>query len=325
MKKKIIITIAAILAVFITGIAAGVLIMNFQGISVSTGVALRSDNGSCFLVSNNSPVRLSDYSEKGDRFDGLSDGDKILVLHGVTQESYPASTFAYSVIKLSDGTIDDVPETVITALTELGWIEGDEKESSLTFSDAPVYLGNENANFSIEIPDGWSYETTLTSSLAPSTAFGISIFHDLSPESTVTVEFTESFGVCGTGLRTEDITIGGYSASKGIYDGNPTFNYVVFDDTPGFYVIYNNADGDWWAQHKNEIWEILGTIKIADGIIFRDDALKIAKEAATGEYIQQYNEYSHENGTWTFTFETEKTAQSITIDKNGNILYNAKT
>ena len=320
MKKKIIITIAVILAVCITGITAGALIMNFQGISVSTGVALKSENGTCFLVNNNSPIRLSDFSEKGDRFNGLSDGDKILVLHGVTQESYPASTFAYFAVKLSDGTIDDVPETVITALTELGWLEGAENESSLTFSEPAVCLGNENANFSIEIPDGWSYETTTTSPLAPSTGFGISIFHDLSPESTVTVEFTESFGVCGTGLRTEEITVGEYKAHKGIYDGSPTFDYIVFEDTPGFYVIYNYADAAWWAQHKNEIWEILATIKIADGILFHDDALTIAASQAKGEYKEQYNEYSHKDGTWSFTFETTETAQVIKVDKNGNVI-----
>ncbi len=57
-------------------------------------------------------------------FSKLSDGDKILVVHGSTAESYPARTGAYAVFKLSDGTIDDVPAEVRTELEELGWLTG---------------------------------------------------------------------------------------------------------------------------------------------------------------------------------------------------------
>ncbi len=320
MKKKVLIVIAVLLAIFIAGITAGTLLINSLSLGIHTGVVLKSDNGSCFLVSNNSPIRLCDYSQEGRQFDHLSDGDKILVFHNGINESYPASTFSYLTIKLNDGNIEDVPQGVIDSLTQLGWIENTDYSVRLNFNNEPVKLGNENANFSISIPENWGYETTKSNILAPNQNFGISIFHNDSPENTITVEFTEGFGVCGTGLRTEDVEIGGYKACKGIYDGSPAFSYIVFEDTPGFYVIHNNTDGTWWAQHKNEITQILGTLKIADGIIFHDDALEIAASQANGEYIAEYNEYNAEDGIWSFTFEAEETTQIIKISKNGHII-----
>ena len=64
MKKKIIITVSVILSVFIIGSVAATLFFNNFSISVSTGSALLSENGTLFLVKRNSPVRLSFDSEK---------------------------------------------------------------------------------------------------------------------------------------------------------------------------------------------------------------------------------------------------------------------
>ena len=50
------------------------------------------------------------------------------------------------------------------------------------------------------------------------------------------------------------------------------------------------------------------------------DALEIATSRAIGEYVPQYNEYSCEDGIWSFTFETDEISQIIKTDKNGNII-----
>ena len=324
MKKKTIITVAVILAVFILGISAGALVIN-SGLGISTGQVLITGNGTCFLIRDNTPIRLSDYSESRNILPELENGDRVLVIHGAIAESYPASTLCMRCIKTGDGSISDIPEEVISSLTELGWLGSDAPESTLVFSDKPVYMGNENANFSISVPDGWSYETDESGMLSEYRFFSMRIFLSSDPENAIVIDCTDTFAVCGTGLRTEEISVNGYSASMGIYEGDSTFSYISFDDTPGHYLILNYADGPWWQKHKEDVREILSTLKIADGILFREEALAIAKEHAKGEYKPAYNEYSCENGVWTFNFETEETAQSIKIDKNGNILYNAKT
>lgn len=452
-KKKIIITVSVILSVFIIGAVAATLFFNSFSISVSTGSALLSENGTLFLVKRNSPVRLSFDSGKAYP-ENIGNGDSLLVIHNGVNESYPASTLAYFVVKTADGELSDIPEEVISSMKSLGWLgdgfgEENSTEESLDFkvkyiktalpeedSSFPSYLliedsasldeykslknkglnedfynavssyndefflenslfvahieegsgsnshkadrvlrkGNETAvyidtvspevgtcdmayhhilvelkksdientevrlyfngkkilvgmksytfsedyaNFSISLPENWDYEEL---SDTPDKCFGISIFEKSSPESTVTIEFSEMFGVCGTGLRTEGTEIGGYEAHMGIYDSNPTFDYIVFEDTPGFYVIKNNADILWWRENKEEITEILSTLKIAEGIVFRSEAVEIAKKEGQGEYKREYCDYDCENGLWNINFIKEETEQIVKIDKSGNIV-----
>lgn len=453
MKKKIIITVSVILSVFIIGAVVSTMLFNNLSISVSTGTALLSENGTLFLVKNNSPVRLSFDSGK-EYPEDIGNGDKLLVIHNGVNESYPASTFAYCVIKTADGELSDIPEEVISSMKTLGWLEDgfgeeDPSEESLEFevnyiktglpekegsfpsfvliedsaslneysslkdkglnedfykavssytdefflesslfiahieegsgsnshkTDRVIKKGNETAvyidtvspevgtcdmayhhilvelkksdientevrlyfnsekilvgmksytfsedyaNFSISLPENWDYEEL---SDTPDKCFGISIFEKGSPESTVTVEFSEMFGVCGTGLRTEGTEIGGHTAHMGIYDSNPTFDYIVFEDTPGFYVIKNNADILWWREHREEITAILNSLKIADGIISRSEAVEIAKKEGQGEYKREYCDYDCENAVWNINFIKEETEQIVKIDKSGNIV-----
>lgn len=454
MKKKVIITVAIILSVFIIGIAASTLIINNFSISLSTGSALLSENGTLFLVKNNSPVRLSFDSGKTPP-ESIKNGDKLFVVHNGVNESYPASTFVYYLLKTGDGKLSDIPEDVISSMQDLGWLgdgfgkeeagetslsfkakyirtaipEGEErsfpdylliedtaalnqykslknkginedflngvshytdeffthsslfiahieegsgsnshktekvikngnetavyidtvspevgtcdmayhhiivelKKSDIENTDVRLYFNGEkvlrgmkeytfsepNANFSLSLPDNWSYEK-LTET--PENCFGISLYEKGSPESTVTIEFSEMFGVCGTGLRTEETEIGGYKAHMGIYDSNPTFDYIVFEDTPGFYVIKNNADIGWWRENKDEITAIFSTLKIAEGIIFRGEAVSIAQKEGQGEYKREYCDYDCENGIWNINFIKEETEQIVKIDKAGNII-----
>ena len=267
MKRKIIISLSAVLTVFILGILAGIAALNLSGtgMGISTGYALNSNNNSTFLVTGNSPVRLSDYSESGNAVKDYNDGDKILVIHGGIAESYPASTSVYFTMKLSDGTIENIPEAVITSLTDLGWLGTKAPEADLSFSSEPIGYSNEKASISLMLPDGWDYQTTTPAPLTQENyCFSVRIFRSDSPDNSISIEYTDSFGVCGTGLRTEETEIAGHKAHKGIYDDNPNFDYIVFDDAPDFYVIFNNADTLWWAEYKNEVNQILSTLKIAE-------------------------------------------------------------
>lgn len=453
MKKKIIITVAIICAVFVLGISAGTFLMN-SSIGISTGHVLISENGACFLIKGNSPVRLSDYSENG-VFPELKTGDRVLVIHDGIAESYPASTLCRFCIKTGDGSISDIPEEVISSMTQLGWLdensEDNEKEIGFdakfirtenphgeniafprfdiikdaaqlkahceakelgineeflkaaekyteeffeenllfiahieegsgsnthkitkvtaTENTTNIYIETitpevgtcdmayhriivdlkksdtentdfqlffngkktvnnpekvnitaENASISLLIPENWKYTATKTENDGFDIINGIeiSLFHKSDPENNITIEFTDAFGVCGTGLRTEDIKINNYTASMGIYDSCPTFSYIVFENTPGFYVIYNNADALWWQKYEDDVRAIFSTLRIAEGIVFREEALSIAEKYAVGENKKQYGEFDSASGIWSFAFESDEKSQIIKIDKDGN-------
>ena len=451
MKRKIIITVAVICAVFLLGISLGAVLLN-SSLGISTGHILISDNGTYFLIKGNSPVRLSDYSENG-VLPELKTGDKVLVLHDGIAESYPASTLCRFCIKTGSDSFSDIPEDVISSMTELGWLsesfdgnseelgfdvqfirtdtptpapggillfpqydiissademeayrkltlnginedflKATEKYTEEFFTDKLLFIAHveegsgsnthkitgvtkangktgvhietvtpevgtcdmayhriivelkksdtENTDFQLffngtkalsnweeieltgtnsgirlSLPEDWKY----TESRNDNGGFGLSIYHYSEPENNVTLEFTKSFGVCGTGLRTEETRINSYAATMGIYDGSPTFSYIVFDNAPGFYVIHNNADAAFWQEHEDDLRAIFSTVRVGEGIIFRNDALKIAEEYAEGEYKSQYGEFDSEEGIWSFIFEENGSTQVIKIDKNGNI------
>ncbi len=98
-------------------------VMNAKGYGMSVGRALYAKDGSCMLVvDENSPIRMSDRSDGGNLFDGISTGDKILVIHTGIAESYPAQTGAHWLMKIGEGDRDDIPEKIIEELTSMGWL-----------------------------------------------------------------------------------------------------------------------------------------------------------------------------------------------------------
>ena len=126
--------------------------MTSKGYGFTQGKCLITAQGSYMLIDkNNSPIEMSNQSDKK-LFADLSSGDEILVLHDGIQESYPARTSAYYCKKLSDGKAEDVPQSVIESLTEMGWLQKEIKGTR-------VECIGEDYNFSITIPDDWEYET----------------------------------------------------------------------------------------------------------------------------------------------------------------------
>ena len=98
-----------------------IVVMIVNGLGFSQGRYLEANNGSEMIVVDNSPTVMLNRTNRY-IFKNLDTGDKILVIHGATAESYPARTGAYAVIKLGNGSISDIPKTVIDSLTELGWL-----------------------------------------------------------------------------------------------------------------------------------------------------------------------------------------------------------
>lgn len=118
MKKRVfIITLAVILLV-----VGGLLwFMYAFSINFSEGRCLVAENGSVMLVKGSEPIVLSRRGREN-MFAGLETGDRIFVIHDGVQESYPAGTGAYLVLRLEGGSMSDIPEDVISSLTEMGWL-----------------------------------------------------------------------------------------------------------------------------------------------------------------------------------------------------------
>ena len=112
-------------------------VMTSKGYGMSVGRALYAKDGSCMIVvDENSPIRMFDLSDGEDLLDGISTGDKILVVHTAIAESYPAQTGVYWLMKIGEGDRDDIPDKIIEDLTAMGWLShiySDKYSFSLTF------------------------------------------------------------------------------------------------------------------------------------------------------------------------------------------------
>lgn len=157
MKKKILVIISVIVCV----VAIGVFVLAGKNISPSVGQYLRADN-SDMIILDNSPIVMSTRNDN--MFGKYENGDKILVFHDGINESYPGSTGVYLSVKLADGHISHISETVLRQLYELGWISSEnllvsenEYHSALfdmkhasshsTFDTEKIKLAADNAEF----------------------------------------------------------------------------------------------------------------------------------------------------------------------------------
>ncbi len=140
MKNKtwLIILLSFVGVIIALGVVVGFLAI--KGMGLSYGLYLEAKNDSSMMVVDNSPIRMSDSSDR-DIFDGLESGDRILVIHGLIAESYPGQTGAYAVIKLWGGDMSDIPPEVIGNLVSMGWItEEYEVEFTEPQRDFPILV-----------------------------------------------------------------------------------------------------------------------------------------------------------------------------------------
>lgn len=170
-KSKWLIPIIVLCAILVV-IATCLIYMIVQGLGFSTGRYIETDNGSNIVVVYNSPDVMLNRTNRN-IFKNLKTGDKILVVHGATAESYPGQTGVYAIFKLGGGSISDIPQTVIDSLTELGWLNGEDKnitgedKTSNSQSEPPITNETEHTHewqYAGENNDCWSTNILYTCS-----------------------------------------------------------------------------------------------------------------------------------------------------------------
>lgn len=118
MKKKhlLVIVLVAILCVSLVRALVP------EPLAGSTGRCVLSDQGSCFLVLDGTPIELHNRTGNADAFGGLATGDRLFVVHSGIQETYPAQTQAFFCLRIGRGGATDIPQNVMDGLTQLGWL-----------------------------------------------------------------------------------------------------------------------------------------------------------------------------------------------------------
>lgn len=141
MKKKVIVTLSTILAIILLIVAVafvGLGIALYKGYGIINGQFLVTDNGYMIIDKNNSPIIMTNQTNNEEIFENLTNGDKIVAVIGMIEESYPARTDVYFLVKISDGEYKNLPESALLGLGELGWIDTPPAtENAIEFSVTP--------------------------------------------------------------------------------------------------------------------------------------------------------------------------------------------
>lgn len=141
MKKKVIVTLSTILAIILLIVAVafvGLGIALYKGYGVIEGQFLVTNDGYMIIDKNNSPIVMSNQSKNEKIFEDLTNGDKFVAVIGMIEETYPARTDVYFLVKISDGEYKDLPENTLFSLGELGWIDTPPAtENAIEFSVTP--------------------------------------------------------------------------------------------------------------------------------------------------------------------------------------------
>ena len=122
-----------------------------------------------------------------------------------------------------------------------------------------VSASHSERTLSINIPEGWEYEIKEYSD--ESSSFGIYFWPEGETEGKLSFLYYDAWGVCGTGLESETIEIGGYEASQGNYNGG-IWEFICFQKEPGWCVIKNDAAYAWLGKHIDEAMEIIDTVRV---------------------------------------------------------------
>ncbi|MBE6713587.1 MAG: hypothetical protein E7580_08810 [Ruminococcaceae bacterium] len=213
-------------------------------------------------------------------------------------------------------------------------IEVKKEVSILSEADITVYLDGENlkmkarlvsetgafSGMTLSIPQGWSYATERGYNPED---YCIAFWPDGQTKGKIKLWYYGAFGVCGTGLEVERITLGAYEAEKGTYDGSAHWSFISFADLPGFYVATNDGAHIWWDEYGEEAVQILSSANLAEGILSRRQAIELAKKKVTVEYDQTDASFDTEKGYWTVSFSKKNTLggdQVFTITHEGKII-----
>lgn len=221
---------------------------------------------------------------------------------------------------------DDMAEWHILIEPEAG-VDVTDKENVVVFMDGrnitekitEVYYEKGYANIALTLKEGWEYDIVDE----PDTdEFSINIYPAGQKDNKLRIAYFNGFGVCGTGLKQEGITLGRYDAWMGTYDNNTVWDFISIRDTFGDYAILNEGGEKWWSEYGNDAMQILATLKVADGYVSEAGAVQAAKDKANSTDAEPKVEFDYENYVWRVTLSGKNTDgdDTFVIDIHGNIV-----
>ena len=118
MKEKILIIFCIIV---VSTIVASLAMTNGFKHTMTIGICLVTDT-SVIVIVEDSPIDISNQSVNEDLFVSLQTGDKVVIVHGGVEDTYPAHTGVYKLLKIDTDCLNEVSPKIITELEEIRYV-----------------------------------------------------------------------------------------------------------------------------------------------------------------------------------------------------------
>ena len=138
--------------------------------------------------------------------------------------------------------------------------------------------GGPYGEITVEKRDGWSIEAAPVDSGKLSYGhYGLILKPEDAKDGQIEVFCVDGFGVCGTGLETEEITLAGYTAYMGTYDDHDHWDYILIKGEKPEIVAQHTECDSWTDEMWEEALSILDTVRFNEG----------KTEGGIGQYIPE--------------------------------------
>lgn len=156
---------------------------------------------------------------------------------------------------------DDTPVSQALNMSEGDISETQGKNSSEPPEYTDISQGGPYGKISISLPDGWDYELCpIDSDNLIYGMYGIHFYPKDADDGYVALVYEDNFGVCGTGLAEESVTIAGNPANIGTYDNHSYWDFIAFGGEYGGIVALTYSVDDWWSEYGSQVLDILETL-----------------------------------------------------------------
>ena len=138
-----------------------------------------------------------------------------------------------------------------------------ETEAAAVEPDANrVYAVGPYGRISVEVPEGWEAEPYAAGSEWSSPGlYGMHLHPESEENGYIDLNYTQMFGVCGTGLSQETVTLAGEEASVGTYDQNEMWNFISFRGALEHITVQSVMAEEWPEADREAVMTILDTVQ----------------------------------------------------------------
>lgn len=183
---------------------------------------------------------------------GVGNGTEV---ESVSEESVKNAPNASATAQNDGEAPDKTPQE-----TENKGSDGENMAGSPGAAGTTVTQGGPFGAISLTVPEGWKYELCpMDSDSLLIGDYGICFSPEDAEFGFVEVAYIRSFGVCGTGLSQEEVTVAGHPAWKGTYDGHGYWDFIGFKEPMRDVVAQTCSVEGWWEENEDAVMEILDT------------------------------------------------------------------